>query len=278
MNFKKHILNFIQLLIGVTLMACGISLFLLPNQLSSGGFTGIATVLFYLFKWPVGTVILILNIPSFIIAFFKLGKNYVFKSILGTVMLSIAIDIMTQFKPLTQDKILASIYGGIIVGIGIAIVFKSQSSTGGTDVLARILHKIKPGIRTSEIMMYMDGLIVAINMVVLKKVEIGLYSAIAIFLISKMLDIFFEGINFAKMVFIISDKSNEIADEILKKLERGTTGLYGKGMYTNEEKLVLFTVTGRKEIIQIKQIAQKIDKNCFVIVNNIREVVGEGFD
>lgn len=259
-------------------MGAGVSLFLFPNQLSSGGFTGVAILINHILKFPVGTTILILNIPLFILAFLKLGKVYVAKSILGTVLLSFSIDAFAKIKQLTGDRFLACIYGGIILGIGLAFVFKGNSSTGGTDILAKLLNKIKPGLSTSQIVMGIDVVIVATNVIAFKEIEIGLYSAIAIFMVGKMLDIFFEGFNFAKMVFIVSDKSKEISDEILKTMKRGSTALYGKGMYTNEEKLVLFSITGRNELIQIKQIAKNIDEKSFVIVNNVREVLGKGFD
>ena len=259
-------------------MGCGISLFLFPNQLSSGGFTGIAIIINHIFKFPVGTTILVLNIPLFILSFFKIGKTYVFKAILGTALLSFAIDAFAKIKPLTNDRFLACIYGGVIIGLGLAFVFKANSSTGGSDIVAKLLVEFKPGLSTSQTIMGVDIIIIAMNVIAFKQIEIGLYSAITIFIIGKMLDIFFEGFNFAKMVFIISNKANEISDEILKTMNRGTTGLYGKGMYTNEEKLVLFSITGRNELIQIKQIAKKIDEKSFVIVNNVREVLGKGFE
>ena len=259
-------------------MGCAISLFLLPNQLSSGGFTGVATVLYYLFNFPVSIVIIALNIPLFLISFIKLGKKYVAKAIIGTVLLSVSIGIFENITPPTEDKFLACVYGGIILGIGLALVFKANASTGGTDIIAKLLNTIKPDFRTSEIIMIVDIIIVTINVIAFNQIEIGLYSAIAIYLVGKMLDIFFEGFNFAKMVFIVSDKANEISDIILKTMNRGTTGLYGKGMYTNDEKLILFSITGRRELIQIKQIAKKIDEKSFVIVNNVREVLGKGFE
>lgn len=276
-KIKEILIECIETIIGTAIMAIGISLFLLPNQLSSGGFSGIATITYYLLNISVGTMVLVLNIPLFIIAFFKIGKSFFFKSLLGTISLSVFIDFFEKFKPLTQDRFLACIYGGIIIGLGTAIVLRSRSSSGGTDLISNIIREYNHKIRMGTVIVIVDTIIIALNIIFFKELEIGLYSAIAIYLDGKMIDIIFEGIYFTKLLFIISDKNEQIAKTIGKEIKKGSTGLYGKGMYSNEDKLILVCAAPRGDITKIKELARSIDPHCFIILSNAREVFGEGF-
>lgn len=277
LNVRKKLLDLFYLVLGCFIMAMGTSLFLLPNQLSSGGFSGIATIIYYLFKFPLGTVMFALNIPFFIWAFFKVGKDLLIKSLAGTVLLATFIDILDQVPQLTNDRFLACIYGGVCIGLGVALVLKSGSSTGGTDLITYIARSYKPYVTTSNLIVIIDIIIVALNVFFFKKVEIGLYSAISIYIMGKMIDIVFEGVNFTKMMFIISNKYKEISEEVGDKLGRGSTGIYAKGMYTREKRMILLCVGARNEIAKIKQIATKLDPKAFIIIVNARETWGKGF-
>lgn len=276
-SVKKILIEIIGTIVGSFIMAVGVALFLLPNQLSSGGIAGIATITYYLLKIPMGTVIMVINIPLFLFSGYKIGKAFFIKSIIGTISLSFFIDILDQMKPLTNDRFLACVYGGIIIGIGTAVLLKVNSSTGGSDLISYIAKKYNPTIRTSNIILIIDFIIICLNILFFREIEIGLYSAIAIYLMGKIIDILFEGIYFTKMMLIISDKSEEIAKVIENEIKRGTTGIYGKGMYTNKEKLILMCVAPRKDIARIKLMARKIDTNSFIIITNSREVLGQGF-
>ena len=220
---------------------------------------------------------MVINIPLFLFSGYKIGKAFFIKSIIGTISLSFFIDILDQMKPLTNDRFLACVYGGIIIGIGTAVLLKVNSSTGGSDLISYIAKKYNPTIRTSNIILIIDFIIICLNILFFREIEIGLYSAIAIYLMGKIIDILFEGIYFTKMMLIISDKSEEIAKVIENEIKRGTTGIYGKGMYTNKEKLILMCVAPRKDIARIKLMARKIDTNSFIIITNSREVLGQGF-
>lgn len=277
LKIKEFFREMVYLTLGCVIMAMGTSLFLLPNQLSSGGFTGIATIFYYLFEFPLGTVIFVLNIPFFIWAFFKIGKKLIIKSIIGTGLLSIFLDLFEKIPELTNDRFLACIYGGILIGFGVALVLKANASTGGTDLITYIAKAYKPYARTSSIIVIVDFIIIALNIIFFKKIEIGLYSAISIYLMGKMIDIVFEGVNFTKMVYIISEKYEEIAKEIDNQLQRGCTGIYAKGMYTNKEKTMLLCVGSRNETARMKQIATKIDSKAFIVISNAREAWGKGF-
>ena len=274
---RKYFKELIEIIIGCFLIAAGTSLFLLPNQLSSGGFAGIATIIYYLFKLPLGTTMLILNIPLFILTIIRVGKETAIKGIIGTISLSVFIDILEKFNPLTEDRLLACIYGGILVGLGTAIVLKANASTGGTDLLTYIIRSYRPNYRTSNLIVIIDIAIVLLNVIFFKEIEIGLYSAIAIYLNGKMIDIVFEGIYFTKTMFIVSNKYKEIAEEIGIRLDRGSTAIYAKGMYTREKRMILWCVASRGESAKIKQIAEEIDPRAFIVISSAREAWGKGF-
>lgn len=274
---KKIIINLIKLTVGTIIMALGIDLFLLPNQLSTGGFSGIGTILYYIFKIPVGTTILVLNIPLFLIAYFKVGKKFFINAVLGTILFSYFINVFEKISPLTTDRFLAFLYGSTIVGIGTAIVLNAKGTTGGTELLANVIRVYKPQLKTGTLMAIIDTIIITVNTILFKDIEVALYSALAIYIMGKILDIFFEGINFAKMVLIISPKWEEISERINSEIRRGVTSIYGEGMYKKEERKILLSVMSRNEVREVRTIVEEVDKNAFIIITNAREVFGEGF-
>lgn len=276
-KFKQILKEMLETILGALIMAAGVSLFLLPNQLSSGGIAGVATIFYYLLNIPMGIVIIAINIPLFLFSMYKVGKMFFLKSTLGTVAMSVFIDLLDKIEPLTNDRFLACIYGGILLGLGTTLLLKSESSTGGSDLISYIAKKYKPTVRSGNIIVIIDIIIIALNVIFFKEIEIGLYSAIAIYIMGKIIDIFFEGINFTKLMIIVSNKSEEIAKQIDQKVARGSTGLYGKGMYTNENKLILICAAYRKDVARIKIIAKEIDSKSFIVITNSREVVGQGF-
>ena len=274
---KKYIKESIYIVVGCLLMASGTSLFLLPNQLSSGGFAGISTIIYYLLGLPLGTTMLMLNIPLFILTIIRVGKETAIKGIMGAIILSVFIDILDKLGPITNDRLLACIYGGILIGLGTAIVLKANASTGGTDLLSYVIRSFKPYYRASNLIVIVDIAIVLLNVLFFKEIEIGLYSAIAIYLSGKMIDIVFEGIYFTKTMFIVSNKYKEIAQAIGEQLDRGSTAIYAKGMYTREKRMMLWCVASRGEMAKIKKIAEEIDPKAFLVITSAREAWGKGF-
>lgn len=258
-------------------MATGVALFLLPNQLSSGGVSGIATIIYYFFNVPMGITIIIINLPIFLFARFKLGRQIFINSIIGTAGLSIFIDLIDKFPPLTNDRLLASIYGGILIGFGTGVVLKYNSSTGGSELFSQIVKKYNDNLPMGTILIIVDVVVVSLNIIFFKEIEIGLYSGIGIYLSGKVVDIVFEGIYFTKLFLIVSQRSEEIAKQIGEKIPRGTTGIYGKGMYSGDEKLILMCAVGRRDVAKVRKLVQEIDPKCFIIITNSREVLGEGF-
>ena len=269
--------NIIILLLGCLMSSLGTACLLLPNKLSSGGFAGIATIMYYLFDWQMGFSIMLLNIPLFVFSYFKLGKKFFIKSIISTAIFSYFIDIFDNVSFLINDRFLASIYGGLLIGIGQALIFKSKSSTGGTDLIVNICNSFNSNLKLGKVLVILDTVIVGMNLLFFNNIEIGLYSAIAIYIIGKMIDIVFEGINFSKMIYIISDRYEEIAYLLNMKLNRGGTGLYGKGLYSQKEKIIIMCVTKRSNIVEIKDLVRKVDNEAFIIITDVREVFGEGF-
>ncbi len=224
-----------------------------------------------------GLTIFALNIPLFILSFIKKGKEFFIRGLFGTIFLSIFIDILDKYPVLTNDRLLACIYGGIIMGLGTSVILRANASTGGTDMLAYVIREYKPNYRTGNLIVIIDIVIILLNVLVFKKIEIGLYSAITIYLMGKVIDVVFEGVNFTKIIYIISDKYLEISDRIVEHVGRGITGLYAKGMYTNDEKMMLWCVASRNEAMRIKGISKKIDPHSFVVISNAREAFGVGF-
>lgn len=280
MSKKKitaYIKEYFLIILGSMLMAISTALILLPNQLSTGGFSGISTILYYLFNYPVGTTTIILNIPLLLISFFKIKKSLFVKSIVGTILLSFFTDFLEVLGPITNDRFLACIYGGIIMGLGTAIILKAGASTGGTDLLSYVIRSYNNKFTSGRVIIISDIIIIFFNILFFGEIEIGLYSAIAIYLMGKMIDIVFEGIYFTKVMFIISTEYEEISKQVGAKVKRGSTGIYSKGMYSGEDKVMLFCVGSRKEIAEIKQIIKKIDRNAFIVTADARETLGEGF-
>ena len=267
----------ILILIGCIFSAFGTGFFLVPNQLSSGGFSGIATIIYYCFNIKMTKTIMILNIPLFIIGYLKKGSKFIVKTIFTTYMYSILIDLFIDLNFFVNDRFLASIYGGILIGIGLAFILKANTSTGGTDLIAHLVQNYNINMKMSTIITVIDIVVVLSNLIVFKEVEIGLYSTITILIIGKMIDIVFEGINFCKIIYIISDKYDELIKIINIELKRGATGLYAQGSYTQKNKMLIMCVSKRNDIEKIKSISKKIDSNSFIIVSDAREVYGLGF-
>lgn len=258
-------------------MSIGTAGFLLPNKLSFGGMTGISTILYYIFGFQIGTVVFILNIPLFILALFKFGKKFCIRSISGTIFLSLFLNMFENISAITDDKLLASIAGGIVVGLGTVIVFNTNATTGGSDIVVKYIKKKFPNLKTGSLITIIDTTIVLANVIFLKDIEIGLYSAIAIFAVGRVIDTAYEGIGFSKTIFIISKQYEEIAKAINIELERGATGIYSKGMYTDTQNMMLFCVVGRNEVSYVRKIVEKIDTKAFMVISNTREVFGTGF-
>ena len=274
---KKKIINLLYITIGSILVALSLNLFFVRLKIAPGGVSGLATVIYHLTNISVGTVIVALNIPLFLMGILDFGKGFLLKTFYATILMSFVVDYTTFLPQLTEDMLLASIFGGITMGVGLALVFKGEATTGGTDILAKVVNKHFKAFNISEQLFVIDALVVVTAMITFRDFDIGFYSIIAILLSAKSIDIVLEGVGFSKAIFIISDAGEEISKDILVEVGRGVTGLNGEGMYTKINKKVLLTVADRRQIPKIKDIAKSHDKKAFIIVTDVREVLGEGF-
>lgn len=277
MNLKV-LREYFFILFGVLLTALGLDMFLVPNKIAAGGVSGIATIVHYVAGFPVGTVMLAINIPLFIIGIKQLGLVMGIRSLFGTVTLSLLVDFIASFRlPIpTHNPLLASIYGGIIVGVGIGIVFRNKGTTGGTDLAAAIINnymKLSVGV----VLFVIDASVIIAAGLVFRSAELALYALLTVFLTARVIDLVQEGIGNTKAALIISDKPKEVANAILKQLDRGVTSLMGKGMYTGTERDVILSVVTRPEVSILKDLVHEIDPKAFVILTDVHEVLGEGF-
>ena len=267
---------------GVMFLSVSINVFYSPNDIVVGGFSGIAIIIEHLtlkyfgYGIPLALSNIILNIPLFVVAYFIVGKEYLWKTAFATVLFSFALQIGSGLNPYTGDFVLISVFGGIIDGIGVGLVLRAMASTGGVDMLAVIMQRRLRHISVAKILFVINAVIIVFGIFVFG-IERAMYAIISVFISGKIINTVLEGFSFSKAAFIISAKNDEIAKDILEKCERGVTGLKGQGMYTKNEKNILFCVFSQKEITLIKDIVRKKDANAFLIVTDIKEVMGEGF-
>ncbi len=285
--------DYLWIIAGSILTAFSINVFLVPYKIAPGGVSGIATVIHYLTggKFPVGLAMLLLNVPLFIAGMKFIGNRFVIRTFFGTIFLSFAIDAL---EPLSNrlvekylvspvqsvsnpDLLLYSIFGGFIMGVGLGMVFRSGATTGGTDLAARILHSFVPNSTIGQLLLVIDTSIIVFAGIAFQSFQLALYAIVTLFVSSRVIDAMLEGVNFAKVVYIISDHSDIIAEKIMKELDRGVTALKGVGMYTGKDKKVLLCVIDRGQIQPLKAIVASVDKRAFMFLADIREVLGEGF-
>ena len=274
-DFKSYLI----ITFGIILVAISVEYFFVPNNLAAGGVTGAAIVINAIFpKLSVGVITLIMNVALFVVAFMFIDGNFGVKTIYASLGLSIIIWIIEIFfnpVAITKDIIMATIFGTIISAIGMAIVFNENASTGGTDILAKILNKFFH-LDIGKSLLVVDFVITFASAMVFG-VDLGLYAILSVILLGILVDRFIEGFNSCKSIFIISEKDREISQYIMKELNRGCTFLRSEGAYTNNENNVLYAVVSRNQFIKLKNYIKQIDHKAFIAVGEVHEVLGEGF-
>lgn len=273
----KIIIDYILLTIGSILVGISVGWILLPVKLTTGGFSGIATILYYIFKIPANLGLVLLNIPFFIISWKVLGFKYSYRSLIGMIFCSVGITIGEFFGTLTTDFMLAALYGGVLSGTGIALTYRAGGSTGGTDLVAKLLHVKNPYMNLGEILLIVDGITIGVLSLTFSEMEIALYSVVATFAMTKMIDLILEGREYAKAVFVITNKGEEISEYMHNIIKRTATKIDATGTYTNAEKEILLCVVNKKEIPKLKEGIMEIDDKAFTIVTTVTEALGEGF-
>lgn len=272
LQWLKHLLGII---IGATVVSVSINVFIIPNQIADGGVTGIAIVLYYLFQWPLSWTVVILNIPLFILGFRLVGRDFLVFSILGVALLSATLQLTAHFPVLTDDILLAAIFGGVLSGIGMGIIFRSGGSLGGTDILAVLLTRTTP-FSVGQIILGLDA-IIFLGVAILFKPEMAMYAVIYMFIATRVVDFVQEGLNHSKSILVVTTFPQQIADQIMAKLDRGVTLFQATGAYSGEQKQVVYCVISRAELSRIKRIVREQDPRAFMAVSEAAEVVGEGF-
>lgn len=267
--------HYILIVLGSFVGALAYPLYLVPNLIAPGGVTGIATVLFYLFTWPVGLTSLLLNVPLFIIGYRSMGRVFVFRTLIATLLFSVLIDLL-RFPPMTDDPLLASIFGGIFLGTGLGLILRGGATTGGTDLLARVVHRRFSGISVGIILLAFDCAVILLAGSTMS-VEHAMYSMISVFVSSKVLDTVLAGLGTDKACYVITHSPQGIISRLLHELARGVTVVKAIGAYSNQELSMLLCVVGRMEISRLKTIVNDEDPHAFVFITDTHETLGEGF-
>lgn len=266
--------NYVLILIGSAIVAVGFNTLLLPNQIAAGGVSGISTIM-QSFGFEVAYVQWGLNIPLFIAGFYLLGGTFGVKTLVGSVFLPLMVFLTRHIAPVTHEALLAAIFGGVVIGIGIGLVFLGNGSTGGTALAAKIINKYT-GLTLGTCLAMMDGLIVLAAMTVFG-IEEGLYAVIGVFISSKTIDVVQAGFSHSKMAMIITGHEDEVRQAVFDQIDRGVTKISAVGGYTDHDRPILMCVVGQSQFTKLKQVVKAIDASAFVIVMDAKEVLGEGF-
>ena len=270
--------DYLIILFGVTLTALGLVWLLIPNKIAAGGVSGLATIIFYLWRLPVGPIMLAFNLPLFLGCLRVFGMRFGLRTLFGTVFLSLMVEVwqLVLREPLTQNPLLAALYGGVLTGAGMGLTFRAKGTTGGTDLGAQLVHKYT-GIPIGQSLLVIDALVIALAGVVFHSAEASLVAIITVFVSSKAIDTVLVGVDYAKAALIISEIAPRIGQALLEELQRGVTGLDGRGLYSGARKEILLCVISRTEEAKLKEIVHRLDPRAFVILTGVHEVLGEGF-
>lgn len=267
-------IKWINIILGVTAMAIGLNSLLEPYSLVIGGATGIAVILQGAAGVPMSVTNLAVNIPLLILAFKSIGWRFVKDTLYATLLLSLALELTRLVPVIETDIILASLFGGILTGVGLGLVFRSGATTGGSDLAARLINCFYPQFSVTKIMLALDIAIIIFGAFVLG-VTSAMYAVVSVYVISKIIDVVLGGVDYAKAVFIISEKSELIGRQIMSEIKRGATYLKCKGLYTNREKGLLFVVVSSRQLARLKALAESIDPAAFITINDVREIRGD---
>ena len=272
----KKLLDYIKVSIGFAVIALALNRFIIPNKITLGGVSGIATILEHLISLKPSFSVLVINIPLIAASWLVLGKQFVGKTLSGVIILSAFLEIV-PLDALTNDVLLASVAGGALMGVGTGLVMMKGWSTGGTEILVRIINYYRPDISLGKLILIVDSVVVFGSWMVFKDLNLIIYAIISLYVLTYVVDKILTGVDFAKGVYIITSKPERISELIMRKLNRGVTGININGMYTGKKSLMLMCIIRNNQISKLKNIVKSEDENAFVIVSDVREVLGLGF-
>lgn len=275
---KRMIFDLLWYTLGSFIYSSAVTMFISPNKFSPGGFTGIATVLNHLLNLPSGFFLLLLNVPVLVLGFIKFGGYFIAKTTVATVILSFSLTVTDLVLPAFEiDRILAAVFGGILMGLGLSIIMLRGATTGGVDIIAKLINKKSRHLTMGRIILIFDAFVILLATVVYRNIESALYSVVSIYATSVIMDMMLYGGDKGKIIYIVSDFSKEICNDINNLLGRGVTILSAKGGYTGKEKTMLFCTVRRHQVSAVYEISDKYDKNAFIVISDAGEIIGEGF-
>ncbi len=273
----KMIYKIFKVILATGLYSAGVALFLDPNNLAPGGVTGVSILLNRLIHVETGTLILVLNIPLLIIAWKKFGWRFVAGTLSSLVLISVFTNVFERFEPITTDMLLAAVAGGICIAVGLGIVLKCGLTTGGTDIVVRLLRLKHPHMKTGSLFLIVDLIVISGSLLVFRDFEKAMYAVIAIMITSWVLDLVLYGKDEAKLIYIISDKPAQIASQFMQDLNVGVTYLEGTGAYTDKKKKIIMCVVKKRIAPKVEEVVKLIDSNAFMIVTDASEIFGQGY-
>ena len=274
----RNALSAMKIIVGSLLYAVGFRFFLYPNDIVTGGLTGIAMILNYLTALPVGVMVMVMNIPLFLFSWKRFGLHFIVLSLIGTAVSSAAVDLLALLPvEITREPLLAAVYGGLIKGFGLGMIYRTGATTGGVDLMAKFLRRKYPYINFSTFILALDAAVIAAFAVIFRKYDSAMYAVICMFVSARVIDLLLYGAVSSKVCYIITDESRAIKDAITERLQRGVTFLRGEGAWSGREKNVILCVIRQKQIVELQRLVETIDDRAFVIVSDAREVFGKGF-
>ena len=272
---NERLIAYTEIVLGSLIGGAAYPLFLVPNNIAPGGLTGVATILNYIWGWPVGITSMLLNLPLFMVGYKTLGRVFAFRSLVATVLFSLFIDLL-QLPPLTDDMLLGSVYGAIVLGVGLGLILRGGATTGGSDMVARMVHEKFPLLSVGMFLFLLDCAVILCAAFTMSA-GAALYALICIFINGKVVDVVLAGLGSAKACFIITNHPQGITDRIMKEMDRGVTVLSATGAYSGEARTVLISVVSQREVIPLKRIVRGEDGKAFMFITDTHETLGEGF-
>ena len=267
----------ILFLIGPIITAFGISVFYLPNKIVSGGVSGISTILYHLAKIPPGLSFAVINILFLSVSLKIIGKEFVFKTLIGAANISLFVEIFSMLPPMTDDIVLASIFGSLLYGFGIGLTFLSGGSTGGTDILSRLLQHFLPHIKIGRLLLFVDAAVIVSSLIAFRQINLALWGIVALFLSTFAVDWLIQKLNISKLAFVVTDKGLEVSQLLVSTSPRGVTIIDVVGAYTMEKKTTLMCALKENEIPEFQRKILDIDSEAFIIFSESQQIVGNGF-
>lgn len=259
------------------LYACGIALFLDPNHLAPGGVTGIAIILNTLIDIGTGTWVFVINIPILLVGWKKFGGKFMISTVYSIAVVSVATNLLERVPVLTTDSLAAALAGGALIAVSVGSIMKLNATTGGMDIIVKILRRKYPHIKTGKIYLMMDSAVLVLAILIFGNIESGIYAGIAVLITSYLLNLVLYGTDEASMFLIVTDYSKEVAERLMKDLKVGVTYLKGKGAFKDREKEIIFCITRKAQAPKVENVVKEVDKEAFLIVTGASEIYGEGY-